>query len=100
MAQIIDNQATLKVIRDSDNINLYPKADSSGIQILFASVVNEELLLTLNGDVVERLHFQVNNQELPVVTNPEAQSFNDLLDAVTLIIGAFIADGSPATSGR
>ena len=97
MAQIIDNQATLKVIRDSDNINLYPKADSSGIQILFASVVNEELLLTLNGDVVERLHFQVNNQELPVVTNPEAQSFNDLLDAVTLIIGAFIADGSPAT---
>ncbi len=89
MAEIIDKGSALKVIRDENNVNYYDKLDSSGNPILFAKVLNGRLLIsTPNPDtIVETFHFAENDDNLFDVTNPDFESFDDLLDKVIIMLG-------------
>ncbi len=87
MAEIIDKGSALKVIRDSGDINYYDKVDNGGVPILFASITNDRFILTFNGSIVETFHFTSNPANLDFVTNPDVESFFDLLDNIVALIG-------------
>ena len=93
MAEIIDKGTALKVIRDENTITYYDKRDAAGNPTLFARVVNGELLLDFPtiGLTVETFHFAENPEEVNDITNPDCESFEDLLDK---IIGFLTLTGS------
>lgn len=97
MAEIIDKGTALKVIRDENTITYYDKRDAAGNPTLFARVVNGELLLDFPtiGLTVETFHFAENPEEANDITNPDCESFEDLLDK---IIGFLTASSSVATA--
>ena len=87
MAEIIDKGTALKVIRDKDNITYYDKLDGSGNPILFAKVFDGKFQLFNDSQVFETFHFAENDdEELIAVTNPNCESFDDLLDKVIIFL--------------
>lgn len=105
MAEIIDKGSALKVVRDDNNVTYYDKLDSGGNKILFAKIQDGDFILSTPGpdDTVETFHFAENPEEDIPVTNPDCESFSDLLDKVIgfLSTSASTATGiTPITSGN